>query len=202
MMQETSRYPIIFASLVLISACGGGGGGGVAPSGGQNMPGESASASGLLKPAASDEELAQNLRLGLSRASYISSTDEFMLLGGIVTASESGDTSSLGGQFTTTNLQEAGVDEADIVKYDGEILYFVDPQEPEYLTSYDAESATDTQMMASSTPVIRLASTDPAKATSQALSNIELDSADYSVAGLYLAQGDTAKQLIAVAAYW
>jgi len=197
-MQEYSRYPIIFASLVLISACGGGGGGGAAPSGGQSVPGESSSSTGLLKPAASDEELAQNLRSGLSSASYISRTDEFILWEEIAAAPESGDAFSVGGQFTTTNLQETGVDEADIVQYDGEILYFVDPHEPEHLIMDGAESAADSQVMASSTPVIRLASTDPVTATSRALSNIELDSADYSVEGLYLAQADSAKQLIAV----
>ena len=197
-MNDCIRYPIVLAGLVLISACGGGGGGSDTPADVQETPGESVSSAGLLKPAASDKELAQNLRGGLSSASYVSSADEILFLDELAASPDSDEAAGGTGQFTTTNLQEAGVDEADIVKYDGDVLYFVDFQEPNYLLIDDDQLAADSQLIAPNPPVIRLASTNPVTAQSEALSAIELDSPDYSVDGLYLAQIDSGKQLIAV----
>lgn len=179
----------------LLAACGSGGGSGRGSGdGGAPLPPPSY---GMLKPVSADEELGNALREGLSNAGFVSSANELFVIGdALEAAADAGSEADPG--FSTTNLQEAGVDEADTVKYDGEILYVLDrsssylPQ-PE-LTEEDAEAGIIAPRPRS---LIRMFRTDPAVPAVQELSQIELPEEDFS-GGLYLHETADSRQLIRV----
>ncbi len=64
---------------------------------------------------------------------------------------EAGDTSGDGARFSDTNTQVAGVDEADLVKYDGEYIYIAANQQ--VYTVWGSPQAFDTTSDASETPI-------------------------------------------------
>lgn len=183
--------------------CGGGGGGGIAaPT--DPVPGlPAASAFGLLKPAATEAELTRSLHSGLRVAGYVSTKEEVLSLEGLedalAVAAPSPDSA---GTFSGTNLQEVGVDEADIVKYDGEVLYMVDYSFPDFVavdgSALEPDLAVESSIAAPQTPTIRLFDTSPEVPSATQLSAIDLQASEFSVDGLYLAEGDQGKQLIGV----
>ncbi len=187
--------------LVLLSACGGGGSSSTIASGVIDDPGGPASF-GLLKPAESDAELVRNLRTGLQNASYVSEPQEAFSLPVPAAPGEGEPGSDSNGSpensFSGTNLQESGVDEADIVKYDGEILYVVDFGEQDFTALPEEEPVAAVPDIAPQAPVIRLFRTDPSTPSAHSVAEITLLSPDFGIEGLYLAEGSPEKKLIAV----
>lgn len=117
-----------FSVLASLTACGGGGSGG----GPVDEPGvvdpTPVSSSGLLKPVDSPRELGNSLREGLVATRYLHESSEpaVFLDGDLSAPFAPSEGAALEESYSRTNLQELGVDEADIVKYDGEILYVLD----------------------------------------------------------------------------
>ncbi|GAB5450877.1 MAG: hypothetical protein Hals2KO_12050 [Halioglobus sp.] len=195
----TGRHALLTAAAlsVLLTACGGGGGGSAGNTPGDTGPVQSF---GLLKPVASDAELAATLRRGLTGASTFGEPEA------LITAPESdlaGDSGGAGAGFSTTNLQEAGVDEADRVKYDGDILYVLDYAQDlgGAPTPVGGPEPTDELVAISFAPgpfnaSIRLLRTDTATPGIEALATINFES-DSSGGALYLT-GDDDRQLINV----
>ncbi|MFT4823572.1 MAG: hypothetical protein ACI9J0_001489 [Cryomorphaceae bacterium] len=182
-----------------LAGCGGGGG---SANPAAAVPGQpAASVFGLLKPASTEAELTASLHSGLRGAGYISTNEEVLSLQGLedalAVASPGADSA---GTFSGTNLQEVGVDEADIVKYDGEVLYLVDYSFPDFVVVEDPEPelAAESSVAAPQTPIIRLFETNPDAPSATQLSEIDLETSEFSVEGLYLAEGDQGKQLIGV----
>lgn len=91
--------------------------------------------------------------------------------------------------FSDTNLQEAGVDEADIVKTDGEYLYMlatpeiVHPGFPEI----DVEPAADLLPPPVERPYLRILSLSEAPPSSREVARISLEDFENAVESLYLA---------------
>lgn len=207
---------VAFGLSALLTGCGGGGGGGNStpvppvPDLPVNEPPVEppVSAFGLLKPADTEAELTRSLQSGLRGAAYVSTSQEILSLDGLVTSPASpgaclvcsGDSSTE--SFSRTNLQELGVDEADTVKYDGDVLYMVDYSFPDFVATPSEEEqpglAAESSIAAPQIPVIKLFSTNPEVPSTQELSSIDLESSEFSVDGLYLTQGDQGKQMIAV----
>jgi hypothetical protein len=161
---------------------------------------------GLLIPASSSEALGLSLQQGLQNAGYTSGSRELILMAGI--AFEGGDVAADSGagqdRFTSTNVQEAGVDEADMVKYDGEVLYFVDRgQWSDTGVLQDAQvdelSVAGLSIVpALHAPIIRLHKTDAANATASEVAQLSLPSDSFSIDGLYVYETLTGKELLAV----
>ncbi|MDX1733994.1 MAG: beta-propeller domain-containing protein, partial [Halioglobus sp.] len=181
------RFALLTAALLTaaLSACTGGGSSGSPATPGPG-PGPT-QAFGLLKPAESDEELAAALRQGMARNVAVAPAIDFSPAPQAPDAELAGDP----GSFSTTNLQEIGVDEADRVKYDGEILYVSDTAQTGPVRG---------QLIAPlppSTPVIRLYRTDPQVAGAEETGRIELQEGDaWPELYLRIAAGD--KQLVSV----
>lgn len=167
---------VIATSLLGLGACGGGGDNGGATDTVQ------AASFGLLKPATSDEEMAASLRQGLVNSASISNVADLFLEGDVL---EGAPVALAREDFSTTNLQEAGVDEADPVKYDGDILYVLD------------RSTTFRTAPENIPPVIRLLRTDPSTPNTEEIAQIEFSSNHLS-GGLYLFEEDSSKQLLSV----
>ena len=152
----------ILAGACLLTACGGGGGSSTTNGDvGEIRP----PAYGLLKPVESESELEQSLRSGLQSALYTSAAAEVFFIDELEASSadgEGGDGRVLtSDRFSTTNLQEAGVEEADIVKYDGEILYVVDFVDPGIIFLEAEELVAESDIVEPQPPAIRLLRTDP-----------------------------------------
>jgi uncharacterized secreted protein with C-terminal beta-propeller domain len=172
-----------------LSGCGGGSGGSGNSEPGVGSP--NTQSFGLLKPAESDAEMAASLRKGLAaQADANLAFDE-------LEASPAPETGLDGDNFSTTNLQEAGVDESDRVKYDGEILYILDlntdfagiPEASEELgLSLDPGPTSAT---------IRLLRTDTGTPGTEEVATIEFESGSYN-GSLYLAPTTNGKQLISL----
>lgn len=175
---------------VMVTACGGGG----SSSSGINQqpinPGPAPQAAGLLKSAANDEELADALREGMARNNALGGAplDFAAPIPGLSLENES---------FSVTNLQEAGVDEADLIKYDGELLY-VSNMAPDS----DGEVATGPELGLSLAPPLTLPTvsiyrTDVAAPAIERLSTIEFDQED-GLQNLYLRASGQQQQLVSV----
>lgn len=178
----------------LLAACGSGGDSGT---GGAIGSAEPQAAFGLLKPAGSDSEMSQSLKRGLAQ-----NTIDYA--GGPPLAVEElagldGAPAGYGGEFSTTNVQEDGVDEADVAKYDGEILYVLEHR-PSGDNS-DVSGISITQSYESS--AVRLFRTDPDGVAAAQIAQINVDEAVNTdtgdtllISGLYLAQPDGRKLLL------
>ncbi|CAA0081514.1 Uncharacterised protein [Halioglobus japonicus] len=172
---------------IALSACSGGGGGG--GSAGENPQ---ANTFGLLKPAESEAEMADSIREGLAGMSLT------MLQADLINVPSQNPTAGNDGDnFSTTNLQEFGVDEADRVKYDAEILYVL-KHEQDYGGAPVTADATGVSLTPEPVQAsIRLLRTDTDTAAAEEVSTIEFESNSYGGA-LYIAQGSNGKQLINV----
>ncbi|MAT92018.1 MAG: hypothetical protein CME59_05410 [Halioglobus sp.] len=174
--------PLVALGIALLAtACSDGGD--------SNSGGAAADSFGLLKPAGSEQEMLESLRSARASASIDSS-----FLG--MTPPVSND-QGLGVSFDTpaysvTNVQEAGVDEADAVKYDGNILYVAD-----YNVDSDAFDAGISLYPESRTVRITLLRADADSASTDQLAQIEFDT-DYPRGGLYLFENSAGKQLLNV----
>ena len=180
---------------LLLAACGGGGSGGGDTSAGSIDNGPTSQGFGLLKPAQSDGEMAASIRKGLAGTAL--AFDDAELSTSPVPGLDAPDAGGAEGDFSQTTLQEAGVDEADRVKYDGEILYVLDHD-----TDFGGAPATTDEGLSfapgPSRATIRLLRTDTAAPAAEEVATIEFESNSYS-GGLYLAAAGEGKQLINVA---
>ncbi len=200
-------------SVMLTAGCGGGGGGSdVSQPAAEEPP--AAPPPGLLIPVTSAEEFGDSLRNALEGSEYLISTDNRVFAledaDGLVPALSFANKAAAGGTaFSGTTLQETGVDEADLVKYDGEHMFVVDtPAADRYYAKVGiAELFVPEDMVAPPTSV-RILSTDPASSSVTEVGRIELsDDRAGSVNGLYLQTFGGSDQLIAVSqnnpfVYW
>lgn len=131
------------------------------------------SAEGSLQHATSDESVLGALRNGLRMS--VASTAQLAAFGG--PASTVGGS----GNYSGTTVQVAGVDEADLVKYDGEHIYAVLPQQVQSSPGVSRNR-------------LKIASTNPATAEIQPISEFALEGEQTSLPLLYQvesAAGDT-----------
>jgi uncharacterized secreted protein with C-terminal beta-propeller domain len=112
-----------------------------------------------------------------------------------------------GGSFSETTLQEAGVDESDLIKYNGEHLYVVDMPNPQiYYALAGISLFEDAPEMPPAS--IRILRTDPDQAAVSDVGRIELNNDGAStVNGIYLSEASGQEELIAVSqsnpfVYW
>ncbi|PLW70575.1 beta-propeller domain-containing protein [Pseudohalioglobus lutimaris] len=180
-------------SFILLCACGGGGssGGPAAP----EAPQPEATSFGALKPAESTLELLDSLRQGLSTASFLD--DEVKTEPAVDTGEDTAGLFATNGNFTTTNLQEAGVEEADILKYDGEILYFI--QREDNALPFDQQPA-DAALIAPQpqSSRIQLLRTDVDTPSVTQLASIDLSNGSDWFEGLYIHESANGKFLVAL----
>ncbi len=172
--------------ITTLSACGGGGSGS-----GSSPVEERGPAYGLLKPAESAEEFTASLRRGLVDAysdpfavEPIFTEVEFDAEGGADEGSS---------QFSTTNLQELGVDEADIVKYDGEVLYHLG-----WGPFPDEVGIAEDSLFYQPELKIKMFRTDVLAPATELIGELELGDSGATAEGLYVYQGDAGKSLWAI----
>lgn len=192
----------IVSLLAGVGACGGSGGGSSAPAHTPDPQAPVGGAQGMMRPAQSDQELGRSLRSGLSQSGHVAGGQVLLTADGAPLAASEGESSA--GNFTSTNLQEVGVDEADIVKYDGDILYLVQRGTSDVVVfESDASESVAADEIGIALPQhparIHLLRTDVAQAAVEEQSVIELDGADLYVSGLYLHEDQSGKQLVAIA---
>lgn len=130
------------------------------------------------------EQLLKNgLRLSLDNTSYAQLINTTALAGAVESKDNSGKFS--GNHFSNTNVQVAGVDEADFVKYDGTHIYLTTPVEH-----------TDE----ASTSRLKVFATDPASATATLESEVPLDHSQWgNVSELYLVKDNNQEETAALA---
>ena len=164
---------LVFASLgAVLSGCSGGG------SGDSAAPERAA---GMLSAAESNSEFAAAIKTGLSN--QIQNRPTYFVNASDSVAMED----SLSRDFTRTYTLEANVDEADIIKYNGELL-MVAPGRNSCCPVCDclAPFTTNTQH----TAAIGIYRTNPAAATAAPVSRIEFAS-DLQITGMYVHNTDT-----------
>lgn len=205
---KTEFKMVVVLSALLVTGCGGGGGGDASPPVTEEPP--APPPPGLLMPVESADEFGQSLRDALEGAEYLNSGDNLVFAleedaDGVPIASfDSGAATNRA--FSGTTLQESGVDEADLVKYDGEYMYVVAAPAAD---RYDARVGIFAPEGAETLPTaVRILRTDPATASVEEVGNILLeDERAGSVNGLYLGTFSGAGQLVAVSqnnpfVYW
>lgn len=168
-------------------ACGGGSGG----SGGAVQSNPQARSFGLLKPAASAAEMTQNLKQGLSVSSGQLSVGGPPLAVDDFAGNEADGNIGFATDFSTTNVQVGGVDEADLVKYDGQTLYVLD-------FGFSGAPATTGISQTSSGGAIRVFATDPSAAAATQIAQVDIDTAQLAISGLYLAQPADQQLLVGI----
>jgi hypothetical protein len=172
---------LLLATSLGVAACGGG-----SSSGEQGVNTDysnlrlATSSEGGLQYATSDESLLGALRNGL-RMSLVGAS-QILTTGGPAVAAAGGPAAA----YSSTTVQVEGVDEADLVKYDGERVYAVIPK-PVPSTGLTRN-------------VLKIARTNPATAQMQVLSEFNLEGEYSTPPALYQVQsvaGDT-EYLVAV----
>lgn len=146
------RRSIVLVHLVLGSALAGCGGGGSTDPGDADVP---PAVTGMLRPVASAAELEASLKSALRDTSPMT---------GVPAAPAANDAG-----FSNTNTVEAGIDEDDFVRYDGQHLFVAAPR-------------------LGATNAIRILRTNPVAATAAQVATIPLPANDF-VQGMYVANG-------------
>ena len=195
-----ARIAGLLAVALLATACGGGGGGGSGPvaeppDAAPAPPPPPEPAMGRLRPVTGPEELEQSLKQGLL-ASHLGAGAVPVIL----TPEAGEDELGASVDFSRTNLQEVGVDEADSVKYDGEILYIHRPPAfgPQPLVGLpEAATLVDQEPQSPEPARIRLLRTAPDTLGAVPVGEITLEETNQSVSGMYLREADR-KQLVLV----
>lgn len=180
----------VAALTTMLLACGGGGGGSATALQDNQQNKEPARSFGLLKPADSAAQMSENLKKGLSVSSGQLSAGGPPLAVEDFSDPEDGGDAGFAADFSTTNVQVAGVDEADITKYDGQTLYVLDFG----LSGNGAPGITET----TSGSTIGLYETDPQAVSASPLAQIEIDTSELAILGLYLAEPADQKLLLGV----
>jgi hypothetical protein len=166
-------YQTVLLTLPLV-ACGGGGG----SNSGQPVtaaPDYSKLSQAQLKPAplreASTNELGLLIKNGF-RVSLREYTDLSLMMRNNVVPGGNEDAAEGSGNFSGTNVQVDGVDEADHVKYDGNYIYLATP------VDYSGETPTAS---------LKIFSTDPATASVSEVSDTAIDASYWGdISELYL----------------
>lgn len=117
------RSGVIACCLLYLVGCSGGGGGGSSGDGGSSSAGSPPGAASTLQPA-SESTLTGYFRSALQRDSSYAG-DTLAIVQATLPAAATGAATSVASSFSTTTLQEAGVDEADLVKTDGSVIYSI-----------------------------------------------------------------------------
>lgn len=182
------------AVVALAVACGGGGGSNTLPDGDAPL----IQSFGLLRPVTDAAQMTRSLQEGLAGAAFVSSAEEPIRFE-LDDVPPGAPESDAAGRFSTTNLQEPGVDESDLVKYDGAVLYVLDRSGPDQPLPTEP-GPTDTGIVAPGalSARIRLFATDLAAPTAEQVGEIQLDGEYFQEGGLYLAEVSGTTQLIAV----
>lgn len=177
----------IAALTTTLMACGGGSG----SSGGSEQGSQQTRSFGLLKPAASAAQMSENLKQGLNVSSGQLSIGGPPLALDDFAGNEEGGNAGFSTDFSTTNVQVAGVDEAALTKYDGQVLYVLD---------FGFSGTQPTAGISETSPVgaIRLYETDADEANVVQLAQIDVDTTELSISGLYLAEPAGQKLLVSV----
>ncbi len=167
---------------LLYTACSGGGG-----STANDSP-ENATAI-RLSAFASDSELEVYLKSGL-RTSAADRSYPYALeldMGSVALAQSDQGGSVPGKTYSTTNLQEPGVDEADRVKSDGSYLYIAPAPQPLYYTDFIRFAETSEQISASQgLEAVRVMALEEDPAQARAVAAISTSDFQNPVTGLYL----------------
>jgi uncharacterized secreted protein with C-terminal beta-propeller domain len=173
---------LVFGICILLFACSGGGNGDDSAAVSDNdTPPEDVAPSNTSQLArfSSDDELAAYLKSGLT--TMTADPDPIYAAPEADAGSPGGDV--LGPRFSTTNLQESGVDEADIVKTDGRYLYMIQENNKyDYLPEVDA-FAPPSDEGESAVRVMEI-SADPAQ--TREITSVSLAEFENPVDGLYL----------------
>jgi len=132
-MLSVHRSRLIGLCLLWLTACSGGGSsdgnGGMPPDAGGGPPVEPPPAAPSALQPASEASLTSYFRAALQRdAGYAGDTLAYDRV--TVAVAEAAGAASMAPNFSTTTLQESGVDEADLVKTDGSVIYSVSASGP------------------------------------------------------------------------
>ncbi|MFK7977805.1 MAG: beta-propeller domain-containing protein [Halioglobus sp.] len=191
--QQQLAIAVVALFTTTLMACGGGGGGGSAS---DLQDTQQSRSLGLLKPADSATQISENLKKGLSVSSGQLSVGGPPLAVEQFAGNEDGGTNGLATDFSTTNVQVEGVDEADLVKYDGNTLFVLD-----FGLSNAGLSPSTGISQTSEQSVIRLFDTDTGAASAASatqIAQIEIDTQEQVISGLYLAEPADQKLLLGI----
>lgn len=164
--------------IIGLTACGGGGGSST-PDTKPEPPTSPVKKPGLFIKASSTSALGDNLKNGIKNASYITDATQIVTSPTCPNCSPT-ELDSGSGDFSKSNVQEAGVDEADIVKYDGKILYQLNTPDDVYMPEALPSPGGNTS------PYIELWQTDPTTATAISKARIPLPQGHFYQGGMYL----------------
>ncbi|MFT5483694.1 MAG: putative secreted protein with C-terminal beta-propeller domain [Halieaceae bacterium] len=206
---KTAIGSVVTVIALAVSGCGGGGGSSDPVVIDVTLP--APPPPGLLMPVETADQFTENFRVALQGSDYLSSAENvvFAVEDSSVSAGTGGMDSlaSKSGDFSETTLQEEGVDEADLVKYDGSHMFIVDTPQQNYY--YLDAGISAIQAPPESPPAsIRIMATDPVSAGVEEVGRIELNGdKSLSINGIYLANFSGSKQLVAVSqnnpfVYW
>jgi len=177
----TVFFPIIIISL-LITACSNGG-----SSSNNSKNNEIQLKQGKLVEVTDEAELNQFLRKGIQNSFSASTRFAEPLVNGVesgsadLTANDSSSDDS-SSKFSGTYTLEANVDEADIVKYDGDYLFVAEQPENFCCTFLDGFAPTQSQVK----PALRVLCTDPAEPSATVLTKLTPTVAEKTrLSGLY-----------------
>jgi len=164
------------------------------------------------------DELIRNSMIGFySDSSNSVGRNDVFAFGGDVAVAESaadGVSSSGGGsRFSDTNVQEAGVDEADRVKIDGNTLFALEKISPEYVGIFplaaEIDVASDLIFPGPQESKETLSAYTLDTVNSSTLSRLELDTGSQTPEGMYLHKNGTSRELVMLSrenfnnwAYW
>ena len=196
---KLSSFGIGLLGLALLAGCG-------SSSQSDTPTEEPAQASSQLNRTQNDAKFTVYLKDGLKNTAktggYIDYTPEFLSPIAVDTVAESaldsaeaaGDAVVGFGEFSSTNVIEAGVDESDFMKFDGETLYVVEqPSSPIYWIADDGVVATDEILPGPEVAGhVQLFKTTTNPATTEPISSIDVAEPNETVSGIYLhGQRDT-----------
>lgn len=177
---------------VILGGCGSGSSDG--------SDGDTEQASSHLSRVESNEEFVSYLKEGLHNISetggYVSYMPPFLSPIGIAENAINDSTESDGsagapvansGSFSSTNVIESGVDEEDVVKYDGEILYVVQQADrPFDWISIDDDIAATTNPAPPTPGTIKLFQTSSEPTAAELVSVVETSDEANTITGIYL----------------
>ncbi len=201
------------AMAVLLAGCDGSSVG----IGGPGEGGPDGSEAAVLKAEQADE-LIRNSMIGFysDSANSIGRNDVFAFGGDVAVAESAADSSASadggGSRFSDTNVQEAGVDEADRVKIDGSTMFALEKISQDYVGIFpliDDIAVADQIFPAPQESKETLSAYTLDTVNSSTLSRLELDTGSQTPEGMYLHKNGTSRELIMLSrenfnnwAYW
>jgi hypothetical protein len=210
----SSRIGAIAGAAVMVSVLASCDGGSSVSGSGVNPADDSP----VLKAEQADE-LIRNSMIGFySDSSNSFGRNDVLAFGGDIAVAESAADSAApsdgggGSRFSDTNVQEAGVDEADRVKIDGNTLFALEKISPQYVGIWPvaAEIAVaDSLFPAPEETKETLSAYTLDTVNSSTLSRLQLDTGSQTPEGMYLHKNGTSRELVMISrenfnnwAYW